>query len=147
MVRTPLESLVFAYAALIPIFAGGVAVWVAPGPMVPFLLRATVTWSAAVLCFLAGVRRGLSFRQEGGPTVTQIASIIWLFVLGAAPLFSPWMLASTLLLMAGYGSMLVLDPVAARHGEAPRYFARLRPPQLLLLLAGLASLLVKLLAV
>ena len=42
--------------------------------------------------------------------------------------------------------MAVLDPLAASHGEAPRYFARLRPVQLLIPVASLAVLLWRVLA-
>ncbi|MDJ0390128.1 hypothetical protein QMO56_18620 [Roseomonas sp. E05] len=69
--------------------------------------------------------------------------MLWFLALGAAALFSPWMPASVILLLAGYGTMAVLDPIAARRREAPRDFRRLRSPQRLLLAAGPASLLVR----
>jgi hypothetical protein len=41
-------------------------------------------------------------------------------------------------LLAGHATLMLLDPVAARRGEAPLYFARLRPPQMGLAVASLA---------
>jgi hypothetical protein len=45
-------------------------------------------------------------------------------------------------LAIGYLTSLLYDPVAARSGAAPRYFAQLRPPQMLIALVGLALLFV-----
>lgn len=44
------------------------------------------------------------------------------------------------ILAFGYLSTLAYDPHAARHGEAPRFFAALRPPQTMVALAGLVIL-------
>ena len=143
--HTPPVGLVLAYAAMLPLVAGAVAIWFLPA-LASIILHATLTWAGALLCFFSGVRRGLSFRQPGGPTLSQLATMLLFFVLGAAALLSPWPLVSVLLLLAGYLAMIVLDPIAARRGEAPRYLARLRPAQLLLPLASLASVLANLLA-
>jgi hypothetical protein len=142
--RTPPVSAALAYAAMVPLLAGAAAVWLLPA-QAPAILRASLAWAGALLCFFSGVRRGLSFRQPGGATAAQLATTLLLFGLGVAALLSPWPAASVLLLLAGYGAMLVLDPVAARRGEAPRYFARLRPAQLLLPVAALLSFLARLL--
>ncbi|MBP0492437.1 DUF3429 domain-containing protein [Pararoseomonas indoligenes] len=141
----PLISAGLAYAAMLPLLAGAAAAWLLPAPSDALALRATLTWAGALLCFFSGVRRGLSFRQPGGATVVQLVATLLFFSLGILSLLSPWPLAAALLALAGYGIMLVMDPIAARRGEAPRYFARLRPVQLLLALAGVAALLPKLL--
>ncbi len=91
----------------------------------PATTRLTVAWAGAALCFLAGVRRGPSFRQPGGTTLPQLLSTFWLFGLGASALLSPRRIAS--LLVLGYAGMASLDPAAARRREVPRYFCRLRP--------------------
>jgi len=137
--RAPLVSLLLAYVAMLPIVAGAGAAALARGSALP--ARLTSGWAGAVLCFLAGVRRGLSFRQPGGPTVAQLASMLWLFVAGAGALLSPWRVPSLVLLLLGYGSEAVIDPLAARRAEAPRYFARLRPAQMLIPVASLLVLL------
>ena len=71
--------------------------------------------------------------------------MLWLFVLGAAALLSPWPEAALVLEFLGYATMAVLDPASARRDEVPRYFARLRPLQMLVPLACLAGLLLRLL--
>jgi hypothetical protein len=93
-----------------------------------------VLWGAAILIFLAGVRRGLSFRTPGGARAAQIATMAWYFVVGlAAALASlatapPWL--GPALALAGFASLIALDPPAARRAEAPLFFLRLRPPQM-----------------
>ena len=128
--RTPWVSLLLAYAAMVPVVAGSAAAW---------------AWPGGVLCFLAGVRRGLSFRQPGGPTLAQIAAMLWLFVLGVGSLLSPWLVPALGPRIAGFATMAVLDPVAARRREAPRYFVRLRPVQMLVPIVALGAPLVQVL--
>lgn len=144
----PAESLFFAAIAMVPFLAGGVGVWLSAryGGLVADL---AMIWAAAILAFLAGVRRGLSFRTMNGPTAAQIVTMFVLFVLAAASLYVlslsigtaavPPRLIAALLLLAGYGLLLVGDPIAARRGEAPLYFQRLRPVQMLVPVASLLS--------
>ena len=86
----------------------------------------------------------LSFRTEGGPALAQIATMFCLFVLALASLlalvhgFARVAVGCTLL---GFAAILVLDPIAARRGQAPLFFARLRPPQIAIAVASLALLL------
>lgn len=149
--RTPALSLLLGYGATAPLAAGALAAWLLDGRWVPLAAQLTALWGAAVLVFLAGVRRGLSFRTEGGPTAAQIATTFWLFALGLASL---WALSAPIAfrtvaalgpLLTGYASLAVLDPWAARRGEAPPFFARLRPVQMLVPVVSLAALLARLL--
>jgi hypothetical protein len=59
-------------------------------------------WGSAILIFLGGVRRGLSFRTPGGPTKAQIATMFWLFGLGLLALLSPSTLVALALLLIAY---------------------------------------------
>lgn len=68
--------------------------------------------------------------------------MFWLFVLAFASLAVPSAVASCALLVLGYASLGVLDSGAARSGEAPRFFARLRPVQSAVAAAALTALLV-----
>jgi hypothetical protein len=142
--RTPLESFLLAYAAMVPLVAAAVAVWVFPA-VADIVIRLAIAWAGALLTFFAGVHRGLSFRQADGPRLSQLSSMLWLFSLGVTSLISPWPGPALVLQLAGFISLAVLDPIAARYGEAPRYFARLRPVQLLLPVASLLALLVRVL--
>lgn len=142
--RTPGLSLFLGFAAMLPIAAGALASWLLPEPFGQLARDATILWSGAILCFLAGVRRGLSFRTPGGPTVAQIATMLWLFVLGLAALATlPLALTPLLLLLVGYASLAVLDPLAARRQEAPLFFERLRPVQMLIPILSLVALLTR----
>jgi len=130
--RTPRLSLLLGYGpvvliVLLAMLALAGFAWAVP------LAR---LWAAAILIFIAGVARGLSFFTQGGPRASQIAVMMWRFVCGLAALALPerW---AFLVLALGYLSALAYDPHAARHGEAPRFFAQLRPPQMIVALTGL----------
>jgi len=135
--RTPLLSQVLGYGPAALILAAG-ALAVAD---VPWSLAFGQAWGAVILIFLAGVARGLSFFTEGGPRPAQIAMTMARFGCGVIALLLPPVLALPVL-AAGYLSVLLYDPVAARTGAAPRYFARLRPPQMIIALVGLILLFV-----
>jgi hypothetical protein len=143
--RVPALSLVLGYGATLPFVAGAAAAWLLGrgGPAAALAADLTVLWGGAILVFLAGVRRGLSFRTEGGPTLAQLATSLGLFTLGLAALAAPRTGAGLALLLAGYLALAVLDPWAARRGEAPLFFARLRPLQMLVPIASLAALLAR----
>ncbi len=137
--RPPLESLLLAYVAMVPFVAAAMAVLLLRDPAL--VVRLGILWGGGLLCFFGGVNRGLSFRQPGGPRLTQLAAMLWLFCAGMLSLLSPWPVLSLALELAGFASMILLDTEAARHAEAPRYFARLRQVQLLIPLVCLAVLL------
>ena len=111
------------------VLAAGLA-WLLPEGLRVLLTAVTVTWGGAILCFLAGVRRGLSFRTAGGARVAEIGSMLWVFVLAAGALFSPSLALSVGLLILGFGSVGVLDHLAAGRGEAPPFFGEMRPVQM-----------------
>jgi hypothetical protein len=142
--HTPWVGLLLAYAAMAPIACSAIAYLLLRGDPASLVARLAILWSGAVLCFLAGVRRGLSFRQEGGPLLTQLMSMLWIFGLGAASLLSPWAPASLALQILGYATMSVYDPIAAREHEAPRYFQRLRPVQMMIPIVSLGLILARL---
>lgn len=135
--RVPWLGVLLGYGAMVPFPVLALAGWLGWAGAV----GGAILWGGAVLCFLSGVRRGLSFRTPGGPTLAQLAVFAWLFAAGIAALAMPWPVAALLLLTAGYGSLIPLDPVAARGGEAPLYFARLRPWQMAIPVASLLALL------
>ncbi len=122
-------SLLLGFSAMLPIAAGALLAWLPP-PFGILAEAATLLWAGAILCFLAGVRRGVSFRTPGGPTPAQIATMLWLFVLGVGALATLPLGLARVLLLLGYVSLAVLDPLAARRGEAPLFFSRLRPVQM-----------------
>ena len=97
-----------------------------------------VRWGAAILAFLAGVRRGLSFRTPGGERPAQIMTVIYLYLLAIGALLVPLPMALALLVM-GFVSLGILDPGAARRQEAPLFFARLRPLQMAVPVCSLAA--------
>lgn len=127
--QTPWSSVLLATSGVLPLVVGTAASLAAPARPAAAAEAATLRWGAAILLFLAGVRRGLAFREPGGPTVAQVASSIGLFLPGVASLFVPRPRGAAAVLAAGFAGVAVLDPVAAGRGEAPVFFARLRPVQ------------------
>lgn len=141
----PWLSIVFGYGPMLPFAAGALVAWGWRGtPLGQVAAALTILWGCAILLFLSGVRRGVSFRTEGGATVTQIATMLSLFLLGYGALiaFALGKPAIALgLLIVGFTEITILDPIAARRGEAPLFFERLRPAQIPLAVLGLAALL------
>ena len=137
--HTPPISVFFAGIAMVPIAFGTV---VSLALRSPVITRLTTVWCGAILCFFAGVKRGLSFRQPGGPTVAQLGAMFATFLPGVLALLLPWRAGSILLLLLGYGSEAVLGPIAAEREEAPRFFKQLRPVQMIVPIASLALLLI-----
>ena len=140
----PWLSVVFGYGPMLPFAAGAAAAWWLGGVWGELALSLTTLWGCAILLFLSGVRRGLSFRTEGGPTWVQIATMLGLFLLG----FSALVLTAggapgpaLVLLIVGFTGIAVLDPIAARRGEAPLFIARLRPLQIPIAILSLCALL------
>ena len=130
--QVPWLSVVFGYGPMLPFLGGAALVWLLRGEAGSAVFRLTLLWACAILLFLSGVRRGVSFRTEGGARATQIVTMLGLFLLGFGALVA---------FSLGFGTIAVLDPIAARRGEAPLFFERLRPFQMPLAVLGLAALL------
>jgi hypothetical protein len=126
-------------AAMAPILITGVLVWVLPQAGGVSLAILAVMWSGALLSFFAGVRRGLSFSEQGGARVSELTTMLWLFGAGMLTLI----FESPLIGMVGFASLAVLDGLAARRLQAPSYFQRFRPAQMLVAMLGLALILAR----
>lgn len=128
-------SLVFGYLPVAPLALAAIMVWFAGPTLFAVLIEGAVLWSAILFFFLAGVRRGLSFFTEGGPQPAQLLTMFWLFAIGLIVLVSPYATFAVAMAAAGFASLVVFDPRAARRGEVPEFFRTVRPPQM-----GLAAL-------
>lgn len=144
--RAPRISAWLAYVPMLLLFALCAAACLLPGAPARLAMRLAVILAASLLCFLGGVRRGLSFRQIGGATFGQLAMMLWLFFLGAAALLLPPGVPALLPLLAGFAALWIADPIAARRHEAPLYFAPLRRRQMALPVFGLSALVLSRLA-
>ena len=140
--RIPPLSLLFGYGPvlLLPLLA--LLGYLLPLTSAWIPVAAAQLWGAVILIFLAGVRRGLSFFTADGPRPIQIVTMVWLFLLGLAGLALPPQFAFPALTV-GYGSVALLDPPAARRGEVPQHFARLRPPQMGIAIVSFVALMVR----
>lgn len=137
--RVPTGSLIFGYGPMLPLAAAGIGAWVLPHPW-PFLaIQYAVVWAALILAFIGGVRRGFGFARADASTAREIAAAVAYFSIAGLALVVPYATISLALLAAGYAFAALLDRRAAKRGDAPAHFARLRPPQLLIGCAGLAA--------
>lgn len=144
--EVPWLSVIFGYGPASTFVVGALAAWLVPAPWRVEAILLSCVWASSILAFLAGVRRGLSFRTEGGPALAQIATMFCLFVLALAALVAVMHGRTTLAIaidIIGFAAIMVLDPVAARKGQAPLSFARLRPPQMAIVLVSLIALFVR----
>ena len=133
--RIPLLSLVFGYGPVLVLPLAALAAWAG----MPLALLIGQIWGAAILIFLAGVARGLSFFTPGGTHVSQMATMILRFSLGLLALIAGPSTGFGLLIL-GYASIALTDPWLASWGGAPGHFARLRPPQMAVAILGLIAL-------
>lgn len=146
----PMSSLILAYAGVLPFPIGALLTWTS-GPFGIFFAALTLLWGSAILTFLAGVRRGLSFAVPEGPTAQQLGFMILHFALGAGALFimtlsigtpgAPPLAIAAGLQALGYAILAVADPIAAKRGETPKHFQRLRPVQMLVPVLSLVAIL------
>jgi hypothetical protein len=138
--RIPTSSLILGYGPVLPLPIAAILAWTLAPPFPTVVTWLAIWWAASILIFLAGVRRGLSFRGDDEVPIAPLIAMAWLFLLGAGALVAATPLMSLVLLAIGYASVAILDPISVRRGDAPPHFARLRPPQMGLALIGLIGL-------
>jgi hypothetical protein len=129
--RPPRLSLLLGWAAMAPFPLLAAAAALAP-PSAQLAAASAGLWGGAILAFLAGVRRGVSFRQPGGPVARQIVIMgahftLALLALALVTAGRPGPAAG--LLALSYASLAVTDRAGAKAGTMPLHFIRLRPAQ------------------
>jgi hypothetical protein len=139
--RVPFDGLVFGYGPMLPLAAAALGAWLLPTPWPAIATHLAIVWGALILVFVAGVRRGYGFGNPAASTAVEIATMLVYFTLGGLALMVPGVTPPLVLLLVGFALVPLLDRRAARHGDAPAYFARLRPPQMGIAVVSLAVLL------
>ena len=143
--QIPWLDFVFGFGPMLPIAVGTAVAWWLNGRALDYLVALfTLLYAASILLFLAGVRRGVSFRTEKGPQLSQLVTMLILYGLGLGSLLTAVVgkaIPSLAMLIVGFGAVMVLDPIAARAGEVPLAHARLRPLQMPVAIVSLAVLL------
>ena len=125
----PIDGLLLGWAAMAPFALFAIALWLADSATAQAITTAAQLWGGALLLFFSGVRRGLSFRTENGPTWRQLLTFALLFFGGLAVLSAPPKPA-LLLVAAAFAALAFEDKGAAELGDVPLYFRRLRPAQM-----------------
>jgi len=138
--RVPWASRVFGFGPMLPLVAAAAGAWTMPQGWPALAIHLAIIWGALILSFIGGVRRGFGFGQDRASTPVEIVTAAGYFTLAGLALVVPYAVTSVSLLVVGYVLAALLDARAALREDAPRHFARLRPPQLLLGAAALAAL-------
>ncbi len=135
--RVPWLGLILGWGAMLPFALCSAGAWLLDTQIADAARAAAHLWGGALLLFFSGVRRGLSFRTKGGPTMSQMLTFAGLFCIGLTVLLVPvsWGLG---LITLTFAALAVADVHAAQHGEAPLYFTRLRPWQMTFATAAVA---------
>ena len=157
-VRTERDARLLGYAGLVPFAFAAVIAW-SPGVPVGFLssyLGWTLFYAAVIVSFMGGARWGVAMTAEGRRpdepfsgflAAVMPALVAWVAVVpeGLMPVsFS--LSARFVVLMAAFAGLLAEDLRAARAGEGPGWYARLRVRLTFWVLVGLAFVVVRLLA-
>lgn len=121
-------------SAAIPLVVAAAVIWLVPPAGAVLVRLLAVVWTASLLTFFAGVRRGLSFSEAGGARPAEVATLLGLFSIGVVTL----VLGSPAVGAFGLALLGVLDAAAAKRLQAPRYFQVFRPLQSAVCVAALA---------
>ena len=139
--RIPINSIVFGFGPMLPLAVAALGAWLLPPPWPVLAVRLAIIWGALILVFVAGVRRGFGFGNPRASTSVEIATMLAYFVPAGLALVVPAGPIALALLLVGYGLVPTLDTRAARTGNAPAHFARLRWPQMAIAIVSVAVLL------
>lgn len=134
----PPDAKLLGFGPMLPLLMAGVAVWFLPGGWPVLAIQLAIIWAALLLAFIGGVRRGFGFAAPPASRTAEVASAAAYLTIALLALLVPRASIALALLAAGFALAALLDRRAARSGNAPAWFARLRPPQLLMGAAGLA---------
>lgn len=143
----PLDSLVFGYGPMIPFVAAVAGAWLLDAPWPGMAIVLAIIWGALILSFVAGVRRGYGFGSRVASTRAEIVSMIAYFVPAGLSLVIVSLghpAPALWVLVVGFALVILLDRRAARNGDAPAYFSRLRPPQMSIAIISLIALAIRL---
>lgn len=141
----PLDSVIFGYGPMLPFAAGAIGSWATPA-LQGAAIGLTIIWGALILSFVGGVRRGFGFGEPSASTRVEIATMAVYVSIAGLALICGWLGSpawATGLLAAGFAMVAVLDSMAARAGNAPAHFARLRGPQMAVAVVSLLILLAR----
>jgi hypothetical protein len=137
------EGLILGSLAIAPVVLAAVVIFFAPIELTEWISFRTAAWSGALLAFLAGVRRGLTFSESVGARDDEILSMLWIFACGILAISLPYQTPSLLVAIIGFFSVGILDWRAARSQEAPRYFLIFRPLQMFVVVAALTVIVIR----
>jgi glutaredoxin-related protein len=124
----PPAALALGVAGLIPFAAGALGLWLAPAALAADILSLLVLYAALILAFVGAVHWGAALHAGRGDPATLWARLI----VSVAPALLAWasfgFSARTALglILLGFVAVYVVDQVAERRGELPRWYLKLR---------------------
>jgi hypothetical protein len=105
-----------------------------------FVVHALLAYGATILSFLGGVHWGLAIRGHSGPDTNKLWARL---ILSVIPSLAGWAAllvtgsAGLLILAIAIAGMLLVDLRATRLGDAPPWYAKLRVPLSVVVVAAL----------
>jgi len=139
----PTSSLIFGYGPMIPFVLGAIGTWSNTAWHSP-AMGLTIIWGGLILSFVAGVRRGFGFGHAQATLMSELVAMMSYFSMAGATLILAWLgyLPQAISLLAlGFGIVAIADYRAAKAGDAPAHFAKLRPPQMAIAVLSLLAIL------
>lgn len=126
------DGIALGFGPMVPLVAAAVGAWLFPDAVGRLAERLAIIWGALILAFVAGVRRGYGFGNRTASKRSEILSMIAYFTLAGLSLLSEGRhpVAAISMLLVGFALVMSLDTRAAWQGDAPGFFARLRPSQM-----------------
>lgn len=109
-------------------------------------LGLTIIWAALILAFVAGVRRGFGFGTPSASLAAELLTMATYYTLSGLALIAAWLghlVIAVAFLAIGFVLVAVIDPIAARSGNAPRHFAALRAPQMAIAVLSLLAIVIR----
>lgn len=133
----PFPALYLGTAGALPFVAAAAAALVADG-IRDLALFALAAYGAVILSFLGGIRWGLAMAGDasGNALHGRLVLSVCPSLVGWAALLIP-LKPGLLLMAAAFALMLGLDVAAARRGETPAWYPRLRIPLTTVVVASL----------
>lgn len=144
----PTDSKIFGYGPMLPFVIGAVGCWFTPS-LRDAAIGLTIIWGSLILAFLGGVRRGFGFGNPGASTKSEILTMmVYVSIGGGASILAALTLtiSAVALLAVGYVVVPIADYRASKSGNAPAYFASLRPRQMSIAVISLIAILFEMLA-
>lgn len=118
---------VLGYAGLIPFVALSAGLWFLSSTYQPLLNQALLLYASLILTFMGAVHWGLAMQNLTGKQTYQLGISVIPALVAWFAFFLPEILNYSILIIA-FAVLCLYDTRMTKHGNAPRWYPRLRSP-------------------